>query len=173
MRVSGTSHGVNSRQNDKRTKKRKNGTPAAAEKHGLGGAGGQRPVAPHLARGRMPLVASINCFAPDLPAWLARVGRLPDETRPGGHRKPRAACGPVEGRVIDDTLAASPWPIKARIPDSFRIISDTATSSIPSSKRPPTQHGSKSCGGEPKRRPAAHFMAATRIAVLRLSEIAQ
>jgi site-specific recombinase XerD len=31
----------------------------------------------------------------------------------------------------------------------------------------------ESCGGEPKRRPTAHFMAAARIAVLRLSEIAQ
>ena len=41
--------------------------------------------------------------APDVPAWLARVGGLPDETRRGGHGKPRAACGPVEGRVIDDT----------------------------------------------------------------------
>jgi integrase len=41
--------------------------------------------------------------APDVPAWLARVGGLPDETLSGGHRKPPAACGPVEGRVIDDT----------------------------------------------------------------------
>src|SRR5271157_2125148 len=122
MRVSGASLRLNSRQNDKRTKKRKNGTPAAAEKHGLGGAGGQRPVAPHLARGRMPLVASINCFAPDLPAWLARVGRLPDETRPGGHRKPRAACGPVEGRVIDNTT-----PTRRRAPGRQRMAERTRT----------------------------------------------
>jgi hypothetical protein len=47
------------------------------------------------------------------------------------------------------TLAASPWPIKARILGSFRITSDIGTFSTPSSTRPPTQHGSKSCGDEP------------------------
>src|SRR6266478_954369 len=46
------------------------------------------------------------------------------------------------------TLAASLWPIKARILGSFRITSDIGTSSTPSSTRPPTQHDSKSCGGE-------------------------
>src|SRR6266478_1485357 len=35
------------------------------------------------------------------------------------------------------TLAASPWPIKAQILGSFRITSDTATISTPSSTRPP------------------------------------
>ncbi len=153
-------------------------------------------------------------FASDVPAWLARVGSLSDETRPGGHRKPRAACRPVEGRAIDDaaatrrraegdrrmaertrpdeadrqdvlcqraaasrctdrpstwpcentapplpcpfspihtccaTLAASPWPTRARIRGSFRIISDTGTFSTPSSTPPPTRHGLKSSGGE-------------------------
>src|SRR5271166_2730369 len=131
MRVSGTSHGVNSRQNDKRTKKRKNGTPAAAEKHGLGGAGGQRPVAPHLARGRtvdrsdqgqQERGARPLLVAPDVPAWIARVGGLPDETRPGGHRKPRAACGPVEERVIDNTT-----PTRRRGPGRQRMAERTRT----------------------------------------------
>jgi type 1 fimbriae regulatory protein FimB len=40
--------------------------------------------------------------APDVPAWLARVGCLRDQIRPGRHRKPRVACGPVEGRATDD-----------------------------------------------------------------------
>jgi hypothetical protein len=34
----------------------------------------------------------------NVPAWLARVGALPDENRPGGRRKPRTACDPVEER---------------------------------------------------------------------------
>src|ERR1039457_4585990 len=44
--------------------------------------------------------------APDVPTWPARVGGLPDETRPGGHRKPRIARRPIEGWVIDDAATA-------------------------------------------------------------------
>ena len=46
------------------------------------------------------------------------------------------------------TLAASPWPTRARIRGSFRIISDTGTFSTPSSTRRPTRRGSKSCGAD-------------------------
>ena len=48
MRVSGASHRLNSRQNDKHAKKVKNGAASAAEKDGRGS---QRsgPKAPHLA----------------------------------------------------------------------------------------------------------------------------
>src|SRR5271165_4563926 len=87
MRVSGASLRLNSRQNDKRTKKRKDGTPGTVD----GSDKGQQE------RGARPLLV-----APDVPAWIARVGGLPDETRPRRYRKPRAACRPVEGRVIDD-----------------------------------------------------------------------
>ena len=43
-------------------------------------------------RGPRPLFV-----APDVPAWLTRVVSLPDETRPGGHPKPRVARLSGEG----------------------------------------------------------------------------
>src|SRR5271165_599040 len=46
------------------------------------------------------------------------------------------------------TLAASPWPTKVQTRGSFRIISDTGIFSTPSSTRPPTRYGSRSCGDE-------------------------
>src|SRR5438132_8909067 len=155
----------------------------------------------------------MNLMVWGVPAWLARVGGLPDETRSSGHRKllhvarlkgglsttqplrgdelravsawlkerarmkptgkaffvseqrkpctarpltcscentaPPLPCPCSSIPTCCATLAASPWPIKARILGSFRIISDTGTFSTPSSTRPPTQHGSKSCGDEP------------------------
>src|SRR5271157_360229 len=90
MRVYGASHRLNSRQNDQHAKKGKNGgfgtgTNFGGE-HWPGVGRDQRPV----------LVAS------HVSAWLARVRGLRHETGPGRYRKPRAACRPVEGRVIDD-----------------------------------------------------------------------
>jgi type 1 fimbriae regulatory protein FimB len=46
------------------------------------------------------------------------------------------------------TRAASPLPIRARTPASFRIILATGTFSTPSGTPPPTRHGLKSCGGD-------------------------
>ena len=44
------------------------------------------------------------------------------------------------------TLAASPWPTRALIRGSFRIISYIGIFSTPPSTRRPTRHGLKSCG---------------------------
>src|SRR5215468_352147 len=45
--------------------------------------------------------------APDVPAWLARVGGLRAEAVPGGHGKSGPARQAAEGGTVHDT--ATPW----------------------------------------------------------------
>jgi len=55
---------------------------------------------------------------------------------------------PLHLRICCATLAASPWPTRARIQGSFKTILDTGTFSTLSSTPRRTRHGSKNCGGE-------------------------
>src|SRR5271169_4876491 len=120
MRVSGASDRVNSRQNDKHAKKGKNGrsgrgqTSAGNTGRGLAEISDRKHLTSREVERLMEATKDSRNEVRDrcLLLLMFRHGlRVSDETRPGGHRKPRAACRPVEERVIDNTT-----PTRRRTP---------------------------------------------------------
>src|SRR5271165_497418 len=117
MRVSGASDMVNSRQNDQHAKKGKTEGSARGRTSARNTGGGvlaEVSERKHLTSREVERLIEATkgsrnevrdrCLLLLMLSWLARVGGLRNKTRPGGHRKPRAACGPVEGRAIDDAV---------------------------------------------------------------------